>query len=69
MESIGWISFAISGVAAGAFVDAVGTHGAYALAATLFFAGVVLQLALRAGPRLASPPGTPVPVASPDAAS
>jgi MFS family permease len=59
MESIGWISFAISGVAAGAFVDAVGTHGAYSVAATLFFAGVALQLVLRSGPRLA-PPASPV---------
>jgi MFS family permease len=64
MESIGWISFAISGVAAGAFVDAVGTHGAYAVAATLFFAGVALQLVLRAGPRLTPPPTVQVPEAT-----
>lgn len=68
MESIGWISFAISGVAAGAFVDAVGTKGAYAIAATLFFAGVALQLVLRAGPRLTPPPGSGGRVPAPDAA-
>jgi MFS family permease len=52
MESIGWISFAISGVAAGAFVELVGTRGSYAVASSLFFAGVALQLVLRAGPRI-----------------
>ncbi|MCW2928425.1 MAG: hypothetical protein JWM86_2393 [Thermoleophilia bacterium] len=54
MESIGWISFAVSGVAAGWFVDGVGTRGAYGVAASLFFAGVGLQLMLRTG--RASPP-------------
>lgn len=51
METIGWASFALSFVAAGAFVDQVGIRWSYGIAALLFVAGVALMLALRRDPR------------------
>lgn len=47
MEAIGWMSFALSFVAAGAFVDQVGIRWSYGIAAILFGAGVLLMVALR----------------------
>jgi MFS family permease len=47
MEAIGWTSFALSFVAAGALVDVVGIRWSYGIAALLFGAGIVLMLALR----------------------
>lgn len=55
METIGWASFAISLVGAGAFVDQVGIRWSYGIAAILFAAGVVLMLVLRREPALAEP--------------
>jgi MFS family permease len=47
MEAIGWTSFALSFIAAGALVDVVGIRWSYGIAALLFGAGIVLMLALR----------------------
>lgn len=50
MESVGWLSFAVSLVTAGLLVDAVGVRNSFGIAAALFVAGVVLMYVMR-GPR------------------
>jgi hypothetical protein len=47
MEAAGWMSFAISLVAAGLLVDVIGLRESYALASMLFLAGTVLLVSLR----------------------
>lgn len=47
MEAAGWMSFAISLVAAGLLVDVIGLRESYALASTLFLAGTALLVSLR----------------------
>lgn len=51
METVGWLSFAISLVAAGSLVDTIGLRESYAVAGGLFFAGTVLLVVLTAGRR------------------
>ena len=47
MEAAGWMSFAISLVAAGLLVDVIGLRESYALASALFLVGTLLLVALR----------------------
>lgn len=56
MEAAGWMSFAISLVAAGLLVDVIGLRESYALASMLFLAGTALLATLRdRGPTVAQP--------------
>ncbi len=46
LEAVGWSSFAVSLVAAGALVDQVGVDGAFLIGGVLFAVGTVLMAVL-----------------------
>jgi MFS family permease len=59
MEAVGWTSFAISLIAAGALVERVGIRPSYLISGTLFMLGTLLMVVL-ARPRGLRSPATPV---------
>ncbi len=56
MEASGWLSFAVSLVAAGALVDVIGLRQAYGTAGSLFFVGTLMLVLMTSGRRTSRRP-------------